>query len=201
MKVESALLAEVERAAAETGAPILRAAERGRFRKILRQVAPRRILEIGTAIGYSALFMLIESDPAATLVTLEKEPGLAARAAAFFRKSPFAARIDLRQGEAEDILPTLSPGFDFVFLDGAKGQYPAYWEKIQPLLSDKAVVAADNVLFQGLVEGDPWVAHRYRTLVYRLREYLALVRAAAGYRTEVFPEGDGLAVSWRHWER
>ena len=75
MKVESALLAEVERAAAETGAPILRATERGRFRKILRQAAPRRILEIGTAIGYSALFMLIESDPAATLVTLEKEPG------------------------------------------------------------------------------------------------------------------------------
>lgn len=192
------LLAEMERAAEAEYAPILRATERSRFREIVRRAAPRRILEIGTAIGYSALVALSESAADTVVVTLEKDPVMVKRAAAFFARSPFAPRIILRQGDARELLPALAPGFDFVFIDAAKGQYPDYWEMIQPLLAAKASVAADNVLFQGMVEGNPWVPHRYRTLVYRLREYLALVRATPRYRTEIYPEGDGLAVSWRN---
>ena len=103
-------------------------------------------------------------------------------------------------GEAEKLLPTLSGAFDFVFIDAAKSRYPDFWLGVQPLLTPRAVVAADNVLFRGLVEGEGsevWPKHSYRTMVLRLREYLRIVRAAPGFRTEIFPEGDGMAVSRR----
>lgn len=192
-----ALLSEMEQAAAADYAPILRAEERVRFLEILRQTAPKRILEIGTAIGYSSILILSMCDVNTTLVTLEKDLNMVRRAAEFFARSPYASRISLLQGDASILLDDLAPGFDFVFIDAAKGQYPVYWEKIQSLVTYDAVIVADNVLFHGLVEGEPWVEHRYRTLVYRLREYLAMVQASPNYRTEIYEEGDGLAVSWR----
>ncbi len=188
---------EMEQYAAATGAPILRAAERDIFLRVLREMKPRRILDIGTAIGYSALFAVTHGAPEATAVTLERDEHMAEMAAHFFARSPYAGRIELLRGDAGTLLPGLSPGFDFVFIDAAKGQYPDYWLKVQPLLGDTAVVVADNVLFRGLVEGDAFVEHRYRTLVYRLREYLALAELDRAFTTEIFDVGDGLAVSWR----
>ncbi len=194
------LLEEMERYAAETGAPILRAAEREVFIRVLREAKPRRILDIGTAIGYSALLALTHGAPGATAVTLERDRKMAEAAAGFFARSPFSRRIELLRGDAGELLTGLSPGFDFVFIDAAKGQYPDYWFKVKPLLEERAVVVADNVLFRGLVEGDAFVEHRYRTMVYRLREYLAVVELDRGFTTEIFGAGDGLAVSWRKRE-
>ena len=192
------LFDEMERYAAATGAPILRAAERAVFLAVLREAKPRRILDIGTAIGYSALLAMAHGAPDATAVTLERDERMADTAARFFARSPYAGRITLLRGDAGKLLPTLSPGFDFVFIDAAKGQYPDYWDKIQPLLGERAVVVADNVLFRGLVEGDAFVEHRYRTMVYRLREYLAVTALDPSFTTELFEAGDGLAVSWRN---
>ena len=187
----------MERYAGETGAPILRAAERAIFRQVLEAARPRRLLDIGTAIGYSALFAMAHAARDATAVTLERDERLADRAAAFIAASPYAGRIRLLRGDAGALLSNLSPGFDFVFIDAAKGQYPDYWRKVKPLLAPQAVVVADNVLFRGLVEGDAFVEHRYRTLVYRLREYLAVTALDRQFRTEIYAAGDGLAVSWR----
>ena len=195
------LLQEMEAYARARQVPILTEAARPVFLRTVRAAAPRRILELGTAIGYSALLALRES-PEAEIVTIERDAETAETARGFLRRAgeDYVARATVLVGEAEKLLPTLSGAFDFIFIDAAKSRYPDFWLGVQPLLTPRAVVAADNVLFRGLVEGEGsevWPKHSYRTMVLQLREYLRLVRSAPGFRTEVFPEGDGMAVSWR----
>ena len=193
------LLREIELFAREHETPILTEAARPLFLRTVREAAPRRILELGTAIGYSALLALREL-PDAEIVTIERDAVIAEAARSFLCRAGVTERTTLLVGEAEKLLPTLSGTFDFVFIDAAKSRYPDFWLGVQPLLAARAVVAADNVLFRGLVEGEgseEWPKHSYRTMVLQLREYLRLVRSAEGFRTEVFPEGDGMAVSWR----
>ena len=192
-------LREMERFAKEREVPILTEAARPVFLRTVREAAPRRMLELGTAIGFSALLALRES-PEAEIVTIERDAVMAEAARSFLFRAGVLPRATLLVGEAEKLLPTLSGTFDFVFIDAAKSRYPDFWLGVQPLLAPRAVVAADNVLFRGLVEGEgseEWPKHSYRTMVLRLREYLRLVRSAPGFRTEVYPEGDGMAVSWR----
>ena len=193
------LLREMEMFAREHETPILTEAARPLFLQTVREAVPRRILELGTAIGYSALLALREL-PDAEIVTIERDAVIAEAARSFFSRAGVEGRTTLLVGEAEKLLPTLSGTFDFVFIDAAKSRYPDFWLGVQPLLAPRAVVAADNVLFRGLVEGErseEWPKHSYRTMVLQLRAYLRLVRSAEGFRTEVFPEGDGMAVSWR----
>jgi predicted O-methyltransferase YrrM len=195
------LLQEMEAYARARQVPILTEAARPVFLRTVRAAAPRRILELGTAIGYSALLALRES-PEAEIVTIERDAETAETARGFLRRAgeDYVARATVLAGEAEKLLPTLSGTVDFVFIDAAKSRYPDFWLGVQPLLTSRAVVAADNVLFRGLVEGEgseAWPKHSYRTMVLRLREYLRIVRAAPGFRTEIFPEGDGMAVSRR----
>ena len=193
------LLRGMERYAQEHEVPILTEAARPVFLRTVREAAPRRILEIGTAIGYSALLALREL-PDTEIVTIERDAVIAEAARLFLCRAGVEARATLLVGEAEKLLPTLSGWFDLVFIDAAKSRYPDFWLEVQPLLAKCAVVVADNVLFRGLVEGEgceEWPKHSYRTMVLQLREYLRLVRSAPGFRTEVFPEGDGMAVSWR----
>ena len=196
------LLREMEAYARARQVPILTEAARPVFLRTVREAAPRRILELGTAIGYSALLALREA-PEAEIVTIERDEATAEAAKAFLRRAgeTYAARATILVGAAEELLPTLSGPFDFVFIDAAKSRYPDFWLGVQPLLSARAVVAADNVLFRGLVEGEgseEWPKHSYRTMVLQLREYLRLVRSAPDFQTEVFPEGDGMAVSRRN---
>ncbi len=195
------LLVEMESYARENQVPILTAAARPVFLRALQESRPRRILELGTAIGYSGLLALRES-PGAELVTIERDPETAERAKHYLTRAggDYADRTTVLTGPAEMLLPELTGTYDFVFIDAAKSRYPDFWLAVQPLLAQRAVVAADNVLFRGLVEGEKyeeWPKHSYRTMVLQLREYLRLVRSASGFRTEVFPEGDGMAVSRR----
>ena len=201
-KTVNHLLYEMEAYARARQVPILTKAARPIFLRAVREAAPRRILELGTAIGYSALLVLREA-PEAEIVTIERDEATVEAAKAFLRRAgeTYAARATILVGAAEELLPTLSGPFDFVFIDAAKSRYPDFWLGVQPLLSARAVVAADNVLFRGLVEGEgseEWPKHSYRTMVLQLREYLRLVRSAPDFQTEVFPEGDGMAVSRRN---
>ncbi len=193
------LLREMEAYARDKEVPILTEAARPVFLRTVREAAPRRILELGTAIGYSALLALREL-PDAEIVTIERDAVIVEAARSFLCRAGMAARASVVVGAAEKLLPTISGNFDLVFIDAAKSRYPDFWLGVQPLLAPRAVVVADNVLFRGLVEGDgseEWPKHSYRTMVLQLREYLRLVRSAPGFRTEIFPEGDGMAVSWR----
>ena len=191
------LLQEMEAYARRHAVPIINEHGREVFCRVLREARPHRVLEIGTAIGYSALLTAAGGAPDVEITTLEQDTDRVQTAAGYIARSPYAGRIHIGQGDAGKLLADLPAGFDFVFIDAAKGQYPDYWRKIQPLLSSAAVVVADNVLFRGYVRSQEKPPRRYKTIVKRLREYLELVQTTPGFVTSVYENGDGLAVSWR----
>jgi len=186
------ILKKLEIEAERCRVPILRGSEREILLMAAEKAKPQKVLEIGTAIGFSALLMA-ERFPAAEIDTLEIDPLRHARAETVVREAGCADRIHCYLGDAADVLPRLAGFYDFLYLDGPKGQYLAHLHLAEPLLFPRAVIAADNVLFRGLVKGANRVPHRYRTLVMKLRAYLAYVGEA--YDTEIFEEGDGMAVS------
>ena len=186
------VLRALEAEALASGVPILRASERTAFLEACAAAHPRRILEIGTAVGFSALLMA-ERFPAAVIDTVELDPARHERALRAVADAGCEARVHCLLGDAADVLPQLSGPYDLLYLDGPKGQYLRHLRLAEPLLAPRAVVAADNVLFRGLVRSADPVPHRWRTLVVRLRAYLDYVCAA--YDTTIHPEGDGLAVS------
>lgn len=186
------ILAELEKEAEENHVPIIRKSERQALIDAARLINPERILEIGTAIGYSSLVLLREF-PAAHIDTVELDEKRHERAKKAAEEAGVSDRWNGHLGDAAEIIPRLQGPYDFVYLDGPKGQYLRELKMIEPLLADHAVIAADNVLFRGLVRSQDPVPHRYRTLVRRLREYIDYVNAA--YRTRISDLGDGLAVS------
>lgn len=188
------VLAALEAEAAAERVPIIRAEERESLLRAAAESRPRRILEIGTAIGYSAL-LLAERFPEAAVDTVELDEKRRARALRAVEKAGAAGRVRCLAGDAAEVIPRLTGPYDFLYLDGPKGQYLAHLRLAEPLLSDRAVIAADNVLFRGLVRAEGPVPHRYRTIVTRLRDYIAY--AETHYDTEIDTAGDGLAVSRR----
>lgn len=186
--------------AAAADVPIIRAREAAAFSRVIKERNPKVVLELGTAIGYSALF-IASAAPQAEIYTVELSQNMAEKAKEFFAlaEPEIRDRVHLLEGDAGEILAGWSQEtkIDVAFLDAAKGQYPDYWRRLQPLLSDRAVVLADDVLYHGYVDG-PYkdkVPRRQRTIAKRLREYIQLVTTDPSYETEIFREGDGLAVS------
>ena len=163
----------------------------------VRKYKPKRVLEIGTAIGYSALQIAANAAEGVEITTLELSEERASLARSFMEESPYNSQITILTGDAGKLLEEISGSYDFVFIDAAKGQYPDYFRKIQPYLADDAVIAADNVLFRGYVRGGVEAPRRFRTIVKRLREYLSMVENNPEYTTSIYDNGDGLAVSVR----
>ena len=163
----------------------------------VKKARPHRVLEIGTAIGYSTLYIADNSAEDVEIATLELSEERAAEARAFIDRSPYKDNIKIMTGDAGENLLQLQGKFDLVFIDAAKGQYPDYFRKVHPLLADDAVIIADNVLFRGYVRGGVEAPRRFRTIVKRLREYIDLLENSQEFQTEIFENGDGLAVSWR----
>ena len=175
--------------------------ERGRqaFLQVVQEAKPHRVLEIGTAIGYSSLLMAQHGAADIDITTLELSDERIKTAQGYIDRSAYADRIHIMGGDAaENLLKLQLTGqkYDFVFIDAAKGQYVDYFHKIQPMLADKAVILADNVLFRGYVKGDVPTPRRFKTIVKRLREYIELV-SQPPYVTEILENGDGLAVTRR----
>lgn len=188
------VLRALEQEAERDRVPIIREAERKLLVEAASLARPKRILEIGTAIGYSSL-VLASHFPEAFIETIEIDEGRYRRACRAAEEAGVSNRWKGYLGDAAVIIPQLTGPYDFVYLDGPKGQYLRQLQAIEPLLSEWAVIAADNVLFRGLVKKEGPVPHRYRTLVYRLREYIDYVESH--YDTTIYEEGDGLAVSRR----
>ena len=193
------LLREMEGYAALHHVPIINERGRQAFLQVVREAKPHRVLEIGTAIGYSSLLMAQNGAADIDITTLELSDERIKTARGYIDRSAYADRIHIMGGDAaENLLKLQMTGqkFDFVFIDAAKGQYVDYFHKIQPMLADKAVILADNVLFRGYVKGDVPTPRRFKTIVKRLREYIELV-SQPPYVTEILENGDGLAVTRR----
>jgi len=194
-KFVSKVMKELEFEAETYNIPIIRKSERQLLFKTVYENKPKRILEIGTAIGFSALLMATANDDA-IIDTVEKDTKRFERAKKAIEDANMTERINCISGDADKVISELSGNYDFVYLDGPKGQYLNHLKKIEKILSEKAVIVADNVLFKGLVKSVEYPPHRYRTIVVRLREYLEYVNRE--YSTVIYEEGDGMAISFRN---
>lgn len=194
------LFREMEEYARENHVPIINERGRGVFLQVVRECRPHRVLEVGMAIGYSTLQIARNGAADIQITTMELSEERAEVAKAYIKRAGFAERIRVLTGDAGQLLleeaPKAAP-YDFVFLDAAKGQYVDYFHKIEPLLTENAVILADNVLFRGYVRSEEKAPRRFRTIVKRLREYIALVTENPKYLTEILEDGDGLAVTRR----
>lgn len=194
---ETPALRDLERQALEEGVPIIRPHTRGLIQCLLEMLAPRRILEIGTAVGYSALVMYTYAPADCEIITIERDEDRAAEARLNFDRFG-AERITLLEGDAAQILPELTGAFDLIFMDAAKGQYIRFLPEVIRLLKEGGVLLSDNVLKEGeILESKFSVTRRNRTIHKRMREYLAAVSEDPRLRTILLETGDGAALSVR----
>ena len=178
--------------------PILRESEVHLFEELIGLYQPSRVLEVGTAIGYSTLLLAKHAAPDAEVVSVELDEKRHSMAQYYINQSKYKDQITLHLGDANEVLTQLEGTFDLVFLDGPKGQYGKQLELIEPHLAPQAVILADNVLFRGYVRVDKEAPHRYKTIVKRLREYLDMVEDKTKFNTTIYPLGDGMSVSiWK----
>lgn len=189
------LLRKLEDYAQEYDVPILRPDSVEVLQNAARQKRPSRVLEIGTAIGYSAILLAQEMKEQGELISLDIDAARQETARQFIEQAALSVTVRLITGDAGAVISTLPGTFDFVFIDAAKGQYLNYLQAVLPKLAPGAVIVADNVLFRGWIRGDEAAPRRFRTIVKRLREYLAFVETSDLFQTRLFSVGDGVAVS------
>lgn len=200
-KSNGALCDELEQTAHETDVPIIRKEMESFLRVMVRTCAPKNILELGTAIGYSALIMASAMPQDGHLTTIENYEKRIPVAKANIARSAYADRITLCEGEAlEQLKEFVREGrrFEFVFMDAAKAQYRLYLEEILKLTKKGAVIIADNVLREGeLIESRFAVERRNRTIHARMREFLYDIKNMDTLETTIVPIGDGISMSVR----
>jgi len=182
--------------AQEYHVPIINENGKSVLTKIIADKKPHNVLEIGTAIGYSALLIAKNSADDVHITTLELSEERASIARSFIDESKYAEKVKIMLGDAAQLLDTLNDRYDLVFIDAAKGQYLNYFHKVLPMLADKGVIIADNVLFRGYVQSEEKPPRRYKTIVARLREYIETVMHHPDFDTKIYENGDGLAVSY-----
>lgn len=188
------LMQEMAEYARDYHVPIIGQAGAALLKEVVRQKQPLFVLEIGTAIGYSAIFIAAHA-PAARVITIEQDIERIMVAQKFITRAGLETRISILAGDAGEVLPAIEGRFDLVFIDAAKGQYFDYLTKVMGKLTAGGVIIADNVLFRGMVEGKVEVPRRYRTIVKRLRQYLDFVTQDPRFETRVYHDGDGLAIT------
>ena len=192
-------LYELEKYAGEKHVPVMRHQSAWCIKFFIEAMNVSRILEVGTAIGYSALFMAwCGSD--IKIDTIEKVKERIETAGENFKKYDTGSQITLLEGDAADVLDELvdnNQSYDMVFLDAAKAQYPAYLTAVEKLLRKGGVLITDNVLQEGcILESRYAVTRRDRTIHKRMREYLdTLTHSPETWNTMIIPAGDGIAVS------
>ncbi len=195
-KGNTPLLNEIEKYALETEVPIIRKEMQNFLKFLLALQKPARILEVGTAIGFSALLMSEYGPSDCHITTIEKYEKRIPIARDNFARAGKTDKITLLEGDATDILKELEGPYDFIFMDAAKGQYIHFMPDILRLLSDGGLLVSDNVLQDGdVIESRFAVTRRNRTIHARMRDYLFELTHHPGLTTTIVPLGDGVTLS------
>ena len=166
----------------------------------LKLTAPKKILEIGSAHGFSTLLLAKNSAKDAEITTIEFDINRAMQAKQNFEKYNYNRKIDLKVGDAFDVLMYLESNYDFIFLDAAKGQYFYLFEYIWEILAPGGLLIADNVLYKGKVLKNKKVRHKIRTMVNNLKKYLNLIMNHPKLDSTIISAGDGMALSRRKYK-
>jgi predicted O-methyltransferase YrrM len=161
--------------------------------KLLNKVKPQAILEIGTAVGYSAM-CFSEYITNGSIDTIEREHERVEQARNNIKLVGVADKINIIEGDATEILPTINKKYDVIFIDAAKGKYPFFLKEALRLINENGYIIADNVLYKGYVMSD-YNKHKQRTAVRNLREYIAEITNNPNLKTEILEVGDGLAIT------
>ena len=162
--------------------------------KYLEKIKPTKILEIGTAVGYSAMCFSKYLDENGKIDTIERDEERIKEARINIKKVGVEDKINIYEGDAVEILPTLNDKYDIVFIDAAKGKYPFFLKEALRMLNKNGIIFADNILYKGYVMSD-YNKHKQRTAVRNLREYIKEVSENPNLDTEILEVGDGLAIS------
>lgn len=195
----TALLDEIEREALDAYVPIIRKEMQSFLKFLLKAHRPGRILEVGTAVGFSAILMGTYGPEDCQITTIEKYEKRIPIARANFQRAGMEQKITLMEGDAMEILQGLPGPYDFIFMDAAKGQYLYYLPELIRLLPEGGILVSDNVLQDGdVIESRFAVERRNRTIHARMREYLYTLTHCRELTTSILPLGDGVTVSVRN---
>lgn len=162
----------------------------------LKDIKLNRILEIGTAVGYSAICFSEFLEDGGVIDTIEREEERVIKAKENIKRAEVEDKINIFLGDAVEILPTLNEKYDMIFIDAAKGKYPFFLNEALRLINSNGIIIADNVLYKGYVMSD-YNKHKQRTAVRNLREYIKEIQENPLLETEILEVGDGLSISKR----
>ena len=187
-------LIEIKNKAIEEHIPIIMDDTLQTIRKYLKNRKVDRFLEIGTAVGYSAICFTEFLSADGVIDTIEREKERVEEAKINIKNMNLEDKIKIYEGDALEILPELKGKYDVIFIDAAKGKYPFFLNQALRLINHKGIIFADNILYKGYVMSD-YNKHKQRTAVRNLREYIKEVSENPNLETEILEVGDGLAVS------
>ena len=192
----SPVLRDIQKEALENYVPIIRPETVNLLQLLVRMNKPKRILEVGAAVGFSANVIAEAAGEDAVITTIENYELRIPIANANFKRTGRDKQITLLEGDAMEILPTLEGPFDFIFMDAAKGQYINFWPEIKRLIAEDGIVVTDNVLQDGdIIESRFAITRRNRTIHKRMRDYLYELTHDEGFTTTILPLGDGVSIS------
>lgn len=195
-KGNTPFLDEIEKNAIETQVPIIRKSMQSLLKFLLGYAKPKNILEVGTAIGFSALLMSEYAPEGCKITTIEKYEKRIPIAKENFKRAGKEEVITLLEGDATEILQELEGSYDIIFMDAAKGQYINFLPDIMRLLAPGGLLISDNVLQDGdIIESRFAVTRRNRTIHARMREYLYELKHNPQLETVILPVGDGVTLS------
>jgi len=192
-------LDQIEKEAVETYVPIIRKEMQSFLKMLLAIKKPARILEVGTAIGFSAILMAEYNPADCRITTIENYEKRIPIARENFKRVGKEHQITLLEGDAAEVLKTLEEPFDFIFMDAAKGQYIHFMPEVLRLLKKDGILVSDNVMQDGdIIESRYVVTRRNRTIHKRMRDYLYQLTHHEELVTAILPIGDGITVSVKH---
>ncbi len=193
----SGILKEMEKYAEENHVPIITRDIAGLLKVLIKTAGVKNILEVGTAIGYSAVHMGISAGEDFFITTIERNDESAAKATEFIKKAGMESRIRIITGEAEEILKNVPGTFDMIFVDAAKGQYMEFMKDSIDKLRIGGLFVCDNVLFRGMVAERSLLIRRKITIVKRLKKFLSFISSCESLQTTIIPMGDGISISYK----
>lgn len=190
---EDARLAPISKYADEKIIPVLLPETAALLKTLVRLKKPAKVLEIGTAIGYSGNVILLNSD--AKLYTIEANEASIAVAERFFEQNGLSSRVKIFTGDESEIVPLITGGFDLIFMDGAKTRYIEHLPYLKKLLNKEGLLVCDNVLFNGMVAGENTAVGTKASIVNAMRAFLNALMSDADFDSCILPVGDGVSVS------
>jgi len=201
LKDAEGLLKELEIYAEENSVPIVHKEVSDLLKVLLKIQKPKRILEVGCAIGYSSILFATICGEDSDITTCERNPIMIEKAKENIKRAGFEENIKILEGDAVESLSSVEGEFDMIFLDAAKGQYKLFYDLVIDKLKVGGVLISDNILYKGMIADNNLVVRRKKTIVKRMRNYLDYICSCDYLTTSLLPMGDGVAISYKESER